>query len=323
MIERQISEPRIEQALCSKIARLTPIQDNVSLAVRGQYEENPYPRWIKTGTEANRSPMDTFLRSSPLNFDLGDYKAPERPQILVAGCGTGQHAIITDSKFFNSNMLAVDLSLRSLSYALRKTNQLGITNIEFAQADILELGNLERRFDLIESIGVLHHLDDPLAGWRVLVDLVKPGGLMKIGLYSESARQHIVCGRAQIVKKAYTTSPEDIRRCRLDFAKMAEAGNPTMAKICGGRDFFNLSNCRDLLFHVQEHRFTLPQISQALGALKLRFLGFELRDLGVLKSFKELFPTGRALTSLSQWHQFELKYPDTFRGMYQFWCQKV
>jgi len=323
VIERQILEPQEELALRSQIAQLTPIQDNVSLAVRDQYEENPYPRWTKTGTEANRRPMETVLRSSPLGFDLGDYKAPERPEILVAGCGTGQHAIITESRFLNSNMLAVDLSMRSLSYALRKTNQLGITNIEYAQADIMELGGLERRFDLIESVGVLHHLDEPLAGWRVLVELVKPGGLMRIGLYSDSARQHIVNGRAQMAKKSYTTSPEDIRRCRRDIVTMAEAGNSTMAKICGGRDFFNLSNCRDLLFHVKEHRFTLPQISQALEALNLRFLGFELRDQSVLESFKESVPTGRALTSLSQWHLFELKYPDTFPGMYQFWCQKM
>ncbi len=146
---------------------------------------------------------------------------------------------------------------------------------------------------------------------------------MRIGLYSDSARQHIVNGRAQMAKKSYTTSPEDIRRCRRDIVTMAEAGNSTMAKICGGRDFFNLSNCRDLLFHVKEHRFTLPQISQALEALNLRFLGFELRDQSVLESFKESVPTGRALTSLSQWHLFELKYPDTFPGMYQFWCQKM
>ena len=219
-------------------------------------------------------------------------------------------------------MLAVDLSLNSLSYALRKTNELGFSNIEYAQADITELGGLGRQFDLIECSGVLHHLGDPLDGWQILVNLLRPRGIMKIGLYSEIARQHIVLGRSLIAEKGYSTSPEDIRRCRQDFITMAEDGNPTVAKICNWVDFFSLSECRDLLFHVQEHRFTLPQIEEALKALKLKFLGFEIRDQKALKQFKESHPNSNALTSLSLWHDFELDNPDTFRGMYQCWCQK-
>ena len=38
------------------------------------------------------------------------------------------------------------------------------------QADILELEKLNKNFDIIESGGVLHHMDDPFAGWQVLVN---------------------------------------------------------------------------------------------------------------------------------------------------------
>ena len=51
------------------------------------------------------------------------------------------------------------------------------------QADILDLGKLKKQFDIIESAGVLHHMKDPMAGWQVLTDRLKLGGLMKIGLY--------------------------------------------------------------------------------------------------------------------------------------------
>ena len=145
---------------------------------------------------------------------------------------------------------------------------------------------------------------------------------MKIGLYSEIAHEDVIAVRSLIAEKGYTSSPEDIRRCRQDFIAMAEDENPTMAKICNYNDFFSLSECRDLLFHVQEHRFTLPQIEEALKALKLKFLGFEMRDQRALKQFKESHPNSNALTSLSLWHKFELDNPDTFIGMYQFWCQK-
>ncbi len=145
---------------------------------------------------------------------------------------------------------------------------------------------------------------------------------MKIGLYSETARQHIVLGRSLIAEKGYSTSPEDICRCRQDIIALAANDNTEMAKICNSQDFFSLSNCRDLLFHVQEHRFTLPKIETALKALELRFLGFEIRGQRALKQFKESHSNNNALTSLSLWHKFELENSDTFRSMYQFWCQK-
>ena len=98
------------------------------------------------------------------------------PQVLVAGCGTGSHAIIAAHRFRGARVLAVDLSLSSLTYAKRKTRELGVTNIDYAQADILRLGGIARSFDVIESVGVLHHLDDPFAGWRILLSLLRPGG---------------------------------------------------------------------------------------------------------------------------------------------------
>ena len=320
VINRQILEPFTERSLRSQITNLTPIKDLVSQSVREQYEENPYPRWINPGLVDKGKPIGTVLRG--LQFDIGNYQSPETPDILIAGCGTGQHAIETASRYKNSQVLAMDLSLSSLSYAKRKTNELNISNIEYTQADIMELGSLDRKFDLIESSGVLHHLGDPLAGWKVLVDLLRPGGLMKIGLYSEAARQSVVEGRSIIADKEYTTSPEDIRQCRQDIVALTNRGHAKLEGILNFKDFFSLSECRDLLFHVQEHRFTLPQIKTALKSLNLEFLGFEMADQSILRKFKEAYPNKSALTSLTKWHEFELKNPDTFIGMYQFWCQK-
>ena len=95
-----------------------------------------------------------------------------------------------------------------------------------------------------------------------------------------------------------------------------------MKKVLNSPDFYSLSGCRDLLFHVREHLFTLPQIKVILDDLNLRFLGFEL-NRNVLKDFISFHPEENAIQSLSLWHQFELKNPSTFRGMYQLWVQKV
>jgi SAM-dependent methyltransferase len=242
--------------------------------------------------------------------------------VLIAGCGTGQHAVTTAANFLNAKVLAVDLSLASLSYAVRQSRALGFSTIEFAQADIMELGRLDRRFDLIESAGVLHHLGDPLAGWRVLTDLLRPGGFMKIALYSELAREPIVAARALIAEKGYNGTVEDIRRCRAEIRAMAEDGDEVMAELAGLLDFYGLSNCRDLIFHVQEHRFTLPQIDEALRSLGLEFLRFELGDADAIKRFQSANPEPGALSSFQKWHAFEVENPRTFARMYQFWCRK-
>ena len=99
-------------------------------------------------------------------------------------------------------MLAIDLSAREprlCEGAHRRARR--STNIDYAQADILQLGAIGRTFDLIQSAGVLHHLADPWAGWRVLLSLLRPGGVMRIGLYSETARRGVVAARAFIAQR--------------------------------------------------------------------------------------------------------------------------
>jgi SAM-dependent methyltransferase len=211
----------------------------------------------------------------------------------------------------------VDLSLASLAYAQRKSNELCFTNIDYLQADILHLHQMGKEFDIIESAGVLHHMDEPMAGWRVLVNLLKPGGLMKIGLYSELARHHIVEIRKEITALGVGTSEADIRKFR---QSLAESHDENHQRLTTSGDFFSLSTMRDLIFHVQEHRFTLPQIKNCLDELGLKFCGFENKD--VISNFRELHGKEADIYDLELWHQFEKSNPSAFAGMYQFWCQK-
>ena len=209
-------------------------------------------------------------------------------------------------------MLAVDLSRASLGYAKRKTIELGVRNIEYRQADILALSALEERYDLIECSGVLHHMQDPYEGWRVLRSLLKPGGRMRIGLYSELGRRAVVRARELIASQGYKPDAEGIRACRAALRSRAE-----FQSIVRNEDFYSMSGCRDLLFHVQEHRFTLPQIEAMLARLQLRFQGFELADSQTLASYRARFKED----SCAHWHRFEEEFPDTFSRMYQFWVQ--
>ncbi|HEX9465203.1 MAG TPA: tetratricopeptide repeat protein [Alphaproteobacteria bacterium] len=325
LLRVQVREPLAERSLQGAIASLSPVKDTVSQAVRGQYEENPYPRWTKAGLHLRAEPLERIVRQLFPQAEFSARSFPERSEILIAGCGTGRQAIDAATKYANARILAVDLSRASLAYAVRKTQELGVGNVEYAQADILELGALTRRFDVIECAGVLHHLRDPLAGWRVLTTLLRDAGLMRIGLYSETARRSVVKARAWIAAQGYSSSPQDIRRCREHILRLAAdpaaaAAEPELAGLAQW-GIYSLSECRDLLFHVQEHRFTLRQISSALTSLGLEFLGFE--DRLAIQAFRRRYPEPAALTSLVAWHDFETANPDTFIGMYQFWCRKA
>lgn len=322
LLDVQLSEPLEERSLRSDIPELTSISNNVSRAVREQYEESPFPRWTKTNFRNVPITMEQVLIRAGISLNGILSPLPKNPNILIAGCGTGAHAIGVATLVANCQVSAVDLSLSSLAYAQRKTNQLGIKNIQYGQADILELGTIGQTFDLIESVGVLHHMDDWMAGWRTLVDILRPGGLMRIGLYSETARQDVARTHDLIAEKGYTPSVDDIRSCRREIKVMATSGDKGMLQITDLPDFYSLNDCRDLLFHVQEHHLTLPQIEDAIKSLDLTFLGFESFDDGLWQRFREANPGAGAQNSFSAWHQFEKDNPYTFLGMYTFWVQK-
>ena len=315
---RQILEPKQEEFFKVSIPALEEITDKVSSKVKEQYEASPYPRWINLGLRLNPSPIREIIKELQLRiFDFGINQIKD-PDILICGCGTGQHSIETAQRFVNSRILAIDLSLTSLSYAKRKTEELGIKNIKYMQADILNLSNLDQQFDIVESSGVLHHMDSPKLGWKLLTNCLKPGGLMSIGLYSELARQPIIKMREEISKLKPGASDSAIMSFREDIINL---GEDRYKQVIESSDFYSLSSIRDLLFHVQEHQFTIPQIKECLSELSLNFCGFE--PLSLLPAFKLKYSTSNDPYNLDSWHSYELLNPETFGSMYQFWCQKV
>jgi SAM-dependent methyltransferase len=318
LARRQIVEPLAEQRIAQDIPSLGDTAGAVSAAVRAQYEENPYPRWLRMQTRFDAAPLADIIRE--LFPDIEVKRGPAR--ILLAGCGTGQNAIATARRFADSSVLAVDLSLASLAYAKRKTLELGVPNIAYRHADLLALGSLGERFHLVEASGVLHHLEDPLAGWRVLAGLAEPGGFMRIGLYSERGRRHMVHGRQFIAQRGFDATPAGIRACRA--AIRAATQDELLARIARNEDFYSLSGCRDMLFHVQEKRFSLPEVAAMIDALGLRFLGFEFPDSGITVSrYRARFPADALMRNLDNWHRYEQDNPDCFARMYQFWVRKT
>jgi SAM-dependent methyltransferase len=320
VIHRTLREPLLERELESQIVALTPIRDTVSRRVQAQYEEHPYPRWINIQSVDYRNErLVDELAQHALNFK--DPGWPERPKVLVPGCGTGYQPLSLARKHAEIDVLAVDLSRTSLAYAIRKQDELKFTNTRFCQADLLNLGELGDSFEYIDCAGVLHHLQSPLAGWRVLSGLLKPGGVMRIGLYSALARRTIVAAREKIAAMGIASTPAAIRKFRQSIMSDPELSALRSLPATTG-DFFSMGEVRDLLFHVQEHRLDLPTIKRYLDALELEFGGFLLADRNLVRSFHALYPAKAQWLDLECWAQFEAQHPNTFYGMYQFYCLK-
>lgn len=313
LVRQQIYEPQDEGKLAGDVKTLEPIQDDVSQKVREQYEAHPYPRWSHLGYIA------TSLDDLVAHFSkTGKEKNLE---ILVAGCATGYHPIGVACKYPFARVTGIDLSRTSLSYAMRKAQQYKTSNLTLLQADILDAAKLEKQFDYIECIGVLHHMAEPLAGWRALCDVLKPDGIMRIGLYSETARRYVVKGRAYIKEHGFDGTNEGMRTFRQSIYELP-AGHE-LKNLFKYYDFYTMSMCRDLLFHVQEHRYTIPRIKEELAALGLEFTGFVSLPAPVRTGYLAAYPDDPAFCNLEQWETYEKEHPDSFLGMYVFNCRKA
>jgi len=307
-----------EKKYIKKIKSITTINDSVSKIVKNQYEENPYPRWTNLGLSIEPKVVKDVVKEINLNVDLKKINFSKNVEILIAGCGTGEHAITTASKYKNAKIFALDLSFNSLAYAKRKAEELNCKNINFIQGDLLDLRKLNKKFDIIESVGVLHHMANPIIGWKTLTDCLKKDALMLIGLYSEKARENIADIRETINKLKIKTTKKNI----INFRKeIFENNNTKWDSVKYSPDFYSTSGVRDLLFHVQEHRFSIKKIRSHLHELELIFLGFE--DTYVLDKFRKTYDQINDLYNLDKWENFEKNNSRIFSGMYQFWCQKL
>ncbi|MGE3142376.1 MAG: methyltransferase [Hyphomonadaceae bacterium] len=319
VLRQQIEEPARERKIAEALPTLSSVEDAVSQAVRAQYEENPYPRWSRVTIGAPMS-LGALLCAELPHAQPREAPQTQAPRVLIAGCGTGLQTMHAVTRLSGASVLAVDLSRASLAYGARKIAEYGVPGVTHMQADILALGQLSERFDLIESFGVIHHMADPARALAILAGLAKPGGLVYLGLYSAIARQSVVAARDFIAARHDPANAEGVRRARR--AIMLE-GDPALAPLLSpASDFWTTSDCRDLIFHVQEHRFTLLEIEAMLRGCGLEFLGLSLPTPGDRALFAAENPDPRAARALPAWHAFELRHPELFGDTYRIWAKK-
>jgi SAM-dependent methyltransferase len=307
-----------ELRLRAGIPAVTAVENPGSQPVAAMYEENPYPRWLSMTLRRPGSRIDG-LRHHFAQHELPSLDRKWR--VLAAGCGTGRDALAIASGYGEqAEVLAIDISRASLAYAARMARRYGVQNIRFMQCDIHAVSKLQCEFDIVESSGVLHHLRKPLEGWRALVDTLRPGGLMYIALYSRLARREIVRIRDDVSRRGRHGDVEFLRQYRRELM-LGRRDLIDGSDLPNRWDFFSTSACMDLLFHVLEHQYTIPELRQSVDALGLEYRGFELPPL-LPERLWSAYPTGKDWLNLDKWWAFEQKHPNTFTSLYSFWSRK-
>ena len=139
----------------------------------------------------NYDNMDNF--SSLLDKSRGsifvkklDDEIPMGSNILEAGCGTGQLSIALSR--YARQIYGIDLSKGSLIEAKQFINSNDIKSVHLFRMNIFKLFFKENTFDVIISNGVLHHTYNPKLAFSKLVRVLKPGGIIVIGLYHRYGR---------------------------------------------------------------------------------------------------------------------------------------
>ena len=238
----------------------------------------------------------------------------------MAGCGTGLLAIEHALRFPNSEVLGIDLSLVSLAYAQRMADEMGLNNIKFVKADIMQLDTLDKEFDLIECIGVLSHVANPINSCGRLINKLSVNGVMRLSLYSDLARTQLQSVTVYAKENNYKQTIESVRKFRQAILSMPET--ESIREIIESADFYYLSGLRDLVFHVNEQHYDINFIAKLIHDLNLEFLGFELKSTDVCNAFNEEFPEENSVYNMQSWQSFETQYPNAFLPQYVFWIQQ-
>ncbi len=234
-----------------------------------------------------------------------DEAAPLR--ILDAGCGTGVSTDYLCHLNPGAEVLAVDISAGALEVARERLKRSGaadqVDGLRQEQRSLLDLQG-EGPFDYINSVGVLHHLREPLAGLKALGSLLADTGLIHLFLYADGGRWEIHRTQRALFRLGAGSGADGLRLGRELFQVLPE-GNRLRQNheqrwlIDTAAD----SNFADMYLHPQETSYDLRRLFGLIDAAGLQFAGFSnpaVWDLNRLLS-GELLERAAILPQREQW----------------------
>jgi SAM-dependent methyltransferase len=143
-----------------------------------------WQRFSRTQLDSHTGRHDTHDRlQASLNFPLSELAGKV---VLDAGCGMGRFAEIVQQH--GGEYVGLDYSL---AIDAAQSNAGHLPNVHFVQADIFNPPFKDQAFDLIFSLGVLHHTPDPRRAFASLPRVLKPGGKLSVTVYDAGNKVYV------------------------------------------------------------------------------------------------------------------------------------
>ena len=253
------------------------MNSDISQAVRQLYDTYPFP----PEPLLDEPPPGYNWRwnwQTAYSFCTGMKPSRQDVRILDAGCGTGVGTEYLVHLNPQAQVTGIDLSPGALEVARERCQRSGADRVEFHNLSIYDADRLDGEFDLINCVGVLHHLPDPIRGIQALAPKLAPGGLFHIFVYAELGRREIQLMQQAIAllqgdekedyeagvrlgRKMFAALPENNRIVREDKRRWALENH---------RD----ANFADMYLHPQEVDYNIDTLFELIDASGLEFIGF-------------------------------------------------
>jgi SAM-dependent methyltransferase len=283
------------------------------------YDRFPYP-----GDPLQDGPPPGYnwrwCHESVLAFVQGGLKSrdsnPGSIRILDAGCGTGVSTDYLCHLNPGAEVLAVDISAGALDVARERLRRSGgaeqVQSLRQEQRSLLDLED-EGCFDYINSVGVLHHLRDPLAGLKALGQRLAPHGLLHLFLYADAGRWEIHRTQKVLELLEAGVGADGLRLGRELLSELPETNR--LRRTHEQRwaiDTHADANFADMYLHPQETSYDLERLMALIESSGLYFAGFSNPSVWdparLLKG--DLLSRAQSLPPSDQWALVEQLDPD-------------
>jgi SAM-dependent methyltransferase len=256
--------------------------------VREQYESLPYP--ARDPADERKRLMRTWLDDLPM---INHYGFAGRQSFrngfraLVAGGGTGDATIFLAEQLreTDAQVVHLDLSEASLEIARKRAEVRGLANIRFMRESLLDLPRLDLgKFDYVNCVGVLHHLEDPDAGLRALLGVLADDGVLGLMVYALYGRTAIY--QAQALMRL-VNDPSLDRAARVANTRQMLTAMPKSSWFKRGEDLYNDhrhgdAGLYDLFLHSRDRAYTVSELYEWL--VDGHGLNLELTDVNAGRS---------------------------------------
>lgn len=233
------------------------------------YTQHPYPPPVDNLDRARDDWQDPNRHRAEYHLLWPARPYRDRLEILVAGCGTWQAAKYAVSHP-HARVVGIDVSATSISHTDRLKQQYNLTNLELRQLPIERAADLEERFDLIVSTGVLHHLADPDAGLRALREVLKPEGALYLMVYAPYGRTGVYILQEYCRRLGIGSSDQEIHDLVATLEQLSQQ-HPLFALLRGSRDARNADALADALLNPRDRAYSVPQLFDFIERNDLAF----------------------------------------------------